>query len=311
MDIRLKHTSYSSMLTLHECPRKYELYKKNSQISYEEAEEESLTFLYGHALGLGIQYALEGYTLQEVIWKLYTFWSLDLFEEDKKRNKSFFSVLHAIKTFYTLKDSILKGYKLVTYNGKPACELGFRILLPNGYVYRGFVDAVLQHETSGEVMVLEVKSTGSKYVVEAQYKNSSQAIGYSIILDHIFKDLSSYNVLYLPYLTVNMEFVPMLFTKSYLQRALWIQELLNDVETIEIYEKTQVYPMRGESCYKYYKPCKYYEICTLSNTFLTQELTEEKEKEFLKKENSLDKYPITVTIEDLIATQLTKTGDSQ
>jgi hypothetical protein len=207
-----------------------------------------------------------------------------------------------------VRNLVLKDYELVYTNTGPACELGFRIHFPDGFKYRGFVDAVLKHKLTGEILVLEVKTTSSKYLTEAQYKNSAQAIGYSIVLDHIFPDYSSYKVLYLPYLTHAMEFSPMQFNKSPLQRALWLQELLLDIETIKLYEEYGVYPMRGESCYSFYRECEYFGLCTLATDKLTTPQTEEERLALEEKESQA--YEIEVTFQDLLATQLEKTGNS-
>ena len=45
-DIRIKQLSYSSLLTLHQCPRKYQLYKGQAIKAREELEQ-TVTFSYG------------------------------------------------------------------------------------------------------------------------------------------------------------------------------------------------------------------------------------------------------------------------
>lgn len=308
MDSRLLNLSYSSNLTLHSCPRKFQLYKLQSRSTDTEDSSESLTFAFGHAIGTGIQLLLQGSTLQETFFQTFLNWKLHLFEENKKQNKSFFHALHALKVFAHIRNTMLKDYELVYTDFGPACELGFRIHFPDGFKYRGFVDAVLRHRITEEILILEVKTTSSKYLTEAQYKNSAQAIGYSIVLDHIFPDYSSYKVLYLPYQTHAMEFSPMQFTKSPLQRALWLQELLLDIESIKLYEEYGVYPMRGESCYSFYRECNYFGLCTLSTDRLTTPQTEEERLALEEKENS--GYEIEVTFQDLLATQLEKTSNA-
>ena len=161
----------------------------------------------------------------------------------------------------------LDGYNLVRYQDKPATELSFVIHLPDGFKYRGFVDAVLQHEISGAVMVLEVKTTNATAVNPAQYKNSAQAIGYSIVLDALFPDLRAYEVLYLVYQTKSESYQQLPFEKSYHSRALWIRELLLDIELIKMYEQASIYPMHGESCYSFFRECEYLNLCTLSTIY--------------------------------------------
>ncbi len=305
MDPRIQQLSYSSCLALHSCPRAFQLYKLNSLTREEEEDtNQSLTFLFGHTVGYGVQCLLEGNTYDSVIWKLFLSWDMDIFVDNPKQNKSFWKALYAIELASRICDvGFLSEYDLVYHSGKPACELSFRIHLPNEYKYRGFVDAVLQHKETGEVVVLEIKTTSSRVVSPAQYKNSAQAVGYSVVLDHLFPNLSSYRVIYLPYLTKDMSWEPAPYNKSYLQRALWIQELLLDTQTISLYDSFGVYPMRGESCFNYYRECEYFGLCTMATEKLTSPHNPEKVQEELNKT-----YDVEVTLEQLIETQLVKSS---
>ena len=303
-DLRLKHLSYSGLLNLHSCPRRFQLDRLNAEKESLEDIDSSITFAYGHAVGEGVQLAFEGKSEQEIIWKLFLGWTPELFASNPKQGKSFWTAVQAVQSFLSLQaNGFLDDWELVYYEGKPACELSFRIDLPNGFVFRGFVDGVLKHKVSGEVRVLEVKTTAATNLNPAQYKNSAQAIGYSIVLDHLFPQLSSYEVLYLVYTTKNFTWNPLPFQKSYLQRALWIQELLLDCEMLSLYESSGVYPMHGESCYDYYRECAYLQTCTLNTAYLTKPLTEEEKEKFLKKESE---YQVKVTVQDLITAQLSK-----
>lgn len=309
MDIRLKQLSYSSLLTLHSCPRKFQL--DRLQAPQPELDTgSSVTFAYGHAVGAGIQFALDKNLSQDqVIFQTFLAWDADLADENPKQNKTFWEALAAVEKFMEMRErGFLKGWQLVFHPDKegvmrPAVELSFLIKLPNGFYYRGFVDAVLQHEDTGEIMVLECKTTSASSLNAATYKNSAQAIGYSIVLDHLFPDKSSYDVLYLVYKTKAREYDTLPFTKSYLQRALWIRELLLDLDVIALYETAEIYPMRGESCFTFFRECEYLLTCTLATEKLTDPLTAEQEKDIME---SHDKYQIQITIHDLIDSQLRK-----
>lgn len=303
-DPRILNLSYSSLLTLHTCPRKFQLYKLNSKAEQAEDIPGSVTFAYGHAVGSGIQGILEHKPIGKVMFQEFLAWDLDLFAENAKQNKSFWGAMFALIQFQSMySGGYLEGYELVEYEGKPACELSFVIHLPDGFKYRGFVDAVLRHRISGEVLVLECKTTNAATVNPAQYKNSAQAIGYSIVLDAIFPKLSAYKVLYLVYQTKSESFVQLPFDKSYYSRALWIRELLLDLEVIKMYEASEIYPMRGESCYNYFRECEYLQLCTLSTHNLTSPLTVASQQ---KLEEQLDTFQIHVSLEDLIQAQLSK-----
>ena len=180
MDPRLFNLSYSGRLTLHSCPRRFQLEKLNAEVTTIEDYIASVTLSFGQVVGLGLQLTLEGKTLEQVIFQMYLLWKPELFQEDEKKKKSFWYAVQAVQRFISMReDGFLQDYELVYYNGVPANELSFRIHLPDGFKYRGFIDAVLRHKKTGRVLVLECKTTASNNLNPAMYKNSSQAVGYS------------------------------------------------------------------------------------------------------------------------------------
>jgi hypothetical protein len=272
---------------------------------------QNVTFAFGHVVGDGIQQVMEGKTENEIYFKMFCDWHADLEDRNEKQNKSFYMAVAAIQRFISLRaNGFLEDYELVYYNGKPATELSFRITFPDGFTMRGSVDAVLRHKTTGKILVLECKTSSSNSINAATYKNSSQAIGYSVVLDVIFPELSSYDVLYLVYKTKDMSYEMLPFTKSYLQRALWIQELLLDIETIKLYESAGVYPMRGESCVRYMRECDYFNLCTLSTDRLTKPVEVEYDENGLPLVTVLDpkEYHIELSLMDLVNAQTSKIG---
>ena len=304
MDTRLKQLSYSSRLTLHNCPRKFQLDKLQAPQHDDDSNKSSVTFAFGHIVGYGIQLAFENKTEEEIIWAMFLMWEPDLFADNPKQAKSFWEGIQAVQKLLSMRDvGFLEDWELVYIDDKPACELSFIISLPNDFKYRGFVDAVLRNKENGEIMVLEVKTTGMSNINAATYKNSAQAIGYSVVLDHLFPELSSYEVLYLVYKTKQREYETLPFTKSYLQRALWIRELLLDIEIIQLYEAAEIYPMHGESCFNFFRECEYIYTCTLSTDKLTDAITPEQEQKIL---DTHETFQINIGIHDLIKTQLRK-----
>jgi hypothetical protein len=301
IDYRIRQLSYSSLLTLHSCPRKFQLYRLRTTHKTAESLKSTITFAFGHVVGDGIQKVFQGLTEDEIIWDMFLGWHTpSLWDADEKLNKSFPEAVLAIRKLLSLRaQGFLEDYEVVEYNGKSACELSFKISFPGGFSYRGFVDAVLIHKPTGKVVVLEVKTTGSSTTVNpATYKNSAQAIGYSIVLDKLFPELSSYEVLYLVYHTKTRDYEPLPFTKNYLQRALWIRELLLDINVIEMYESAGVYPMRGESCISFGRDCEYLNTCSLSTSYLTKPCTPEHEDK--------TEYSINLSLQDLLESQLSK-----
>lgn len=304
IDPRILNISYSSLLTLHSCPRKFQLEKLNSISDSSESESESITFSYGSVVGEGIQCVLEGISYEDILWRMFLSWKPDILSSNPKQNKSFAHAAFAVQKFAAMREQgYLDGYSLVQYDCKPACELSFLINLPNGFKYRGFVDAVLQHDSTGKVIVLEAKTSSATTVNSATYKNSAQAVGYSIVLDVLFPSLSSYEVLYLVYSTKAYTYTTLEFTKSFVQRARWIQELVLDADLIARYDERDMYPMHGESCYSYFRECAYMNLCQMETSRLTSPIRED-EIQGIEDKNST--YQINITLDDLIQSQLQK-----
>ncbi len=305
-DPRLKLLSHSSRTTLHKCPRKYQLYRMSADkiaLSEQKDAEQNLTFAYGTIVGIGLQSTLEGKTEDEIYLECFLAWDADLLFVNAKQNKSFWLAMIAVKKFIALRQhGFLDEYELVYYKGKPAVELSFLIDLPDGYTYRGFVDAVLRHKATGEIMVLEAKTT-SGTANASMYRNSGQALGYSVVLDILFPEMSSYNVLYLVYESRSYNYVELPFKKSLLQRALWLQELLVDTQLISLYNSYDIYPMHGESCFDYFRDCEYLGNCTLSTEYLTKPLTTDVLAAIQK---DRDNYQFIVSFEDLVGMQINK-----
>lgn len=307
IDPRLQFLSYSGLLTLHSCPRKYQLEKMTEKIVDTTATEENITFTYGHAVGEGVQEFFSSATYEQAVWKMFTRWAVDLFAEQEKKGKSFWLAVAAIRKLYAMYE-LFEQYDVVYYTDvegkqKPAVELGFIIDCPDGFKFRGFVDVVLRDRDTGEIVVVEVKTTSSRNLNAAQYKNSAQALGYSVILDTVVPGYSSYKVIYLVYCTTEEEWEQMSFTKTLLQRARWIQQLMLDIEMIKLYATNDYFPQHGESCYNYYRECQFFGNCGLETKYITQPLTDDM---LVRLAEAQKQFSIKLTIQDLIHSQLNK-----
>ncbi len=311
VDPRLKLLSHSSRTLLHTCPRKYQLYRLSATetaLADEKEAEQGVTFAYGHAVGTGVASTLEGKTEQQVLLDTFLAWDTELLDANTRQNKSYWLAQFAVQKFLDMRTKgFLVDYELVIYEGKPATELGFQILLPDGYRYRGFVDAVLQHKLTKDIMVLECKTTSST-AQPAQYKNSGQAVGYSVVLDIMFPELSSYTVLYLVYESKSYAYKQLPFQKSLLQRALWLQELLIDTQIVSLYESYETYPLHGESCYDFFRDCEYLSLCTLATKNLTKPLTDKIVEKISAEQGG---YEFTVSFDELIQAQIAKAGSNE
>lgn len=234
---------------------------------------------FGKAVGEGVQSILLGEQRETAIWKMYMAWSGDLLsisdeQKAKKDRKFFWHTIAAIDSFIAIKDRIFGNWKVAEFNGKPAVELSFRINFGDNFLDRGHVDVVLINIDTGELMVLELKTTNKDTVIGAQYGNSQQGVGYGVVLDAIAKQYnegahkSSYTVLYLVFKTKKGEWEPIPFVKTFLQRAQWIRSVLTDIQKIEMYEREDFWPMHGENCVRFFRECDYYGICNMSDRSL-------------------------------------------
>ena len=285
-DPRLLRISYSSLLDLHACPRYYQLKKLQAEKSEEDISS-SITFAYGHAMGEGIQQYLIASTcgdsdpLQTAVWKAFLAWDYDLLAENDKQKKSFLRVVAALTIFdeHVRSGLIADDYEVAIFNGKPAAELSFKIDLGDGVYYRGYVDLILRHKITGEFMILELKTSSANYVNHYTYKNSAQAIGYSVVLDKIAPGTTSYGVQYLVWMTKLDRYEAFDFPKTFKQRVHWIQDLLWDkknlMDLVGFYGNDGVWQTRGESCVRFNRVCEYMDICGQQTERLTKPLRED------------------------------------
>lgn len=296
IDPRLSRQSYSSSLLLNGCARKYQLQKLSARKvpGSEESWQQTLTFQYGHTVGEAIQESLiadhTGKSRDRILFDLLVAWKCDLFEENVKQKKSFFHAMAALYKFWALQDDgLYADYEVAYFEGKPAAELSFRITFPNGGTYRGYVDLVLRHKYTGEYIILEMKTNSGNTINPNQYKNSGQAIGYSVVLDKICPGLTSYTVEYLVYMTRLERWEPFSFPKTYVQRALWIRDRLWDqqiLDTLAAQETNHgIWPMNGNNCVSWNRDCEFMGICHMSTESLVEplrqsDLVEDKEYQF-------------------------------
>lgn len=273
-----KGSSYSRSLALHACPRKFELDAK-FEIN---ARRESVTFAYGHAVGAGVQYTIAGYSLPKMLVRVLQEYDYPMdtvgTANEIRSNKSLWSALMMSAKFwhaYNNKQLVnLNGWEIAKFKGEAgkelvAVELTFVIDLGDGFTYEGHVDLILYNPVLNRYLIVELKTTGSKVVDEASYRNSAQALGYSVVVDTIAGDLkasASFDVLYYVAKSVDESFIPLVFTKTPEDKAKWIMSIITDKRTIEMYEDLGFYPQYGESCYNFFRRCDYYGRCHQDNS---------------------------------------------
>ena len=263
---KLKMLSYSSVELLRSCPRKYQLIKLSESVQ----RDSTIHTAFGSSLGAGIQSLLSGDSVDTAIFKAFAAWDVDLNEEDSRTNKSFTHVHAGLLNFKSLQlPTFTQEYELLTLpNGNPAVELSATIELPDGFHYRLYIDAVLKRKSDGMLTVLELKTTGNAWVNASSYKNSGQALGYSVVIDTIAAQLgvtANYRVIYLVYKTKDKSYERFDFIKTVKDKLNWIDDMITEVRIMKLYDKRPNYPMHGSSCQSFNRDCQFFGLCNLSN----------------------------------------------
>lgn len=256
-------TSYSLLLKLHECPRKLQLNRYTAMAGGDRFSQENYHFAFGHSVGAGVQSLFLSGDIDTALFNSFLAWEMAFDARLQKKKKSIWEAGIAVEKFHQIIVENLYEWDLVSINGKPGIELAFSIDCGNGYKHYGHIDVILRNKMSGVIAVIELKTTGLTSAEEALYANSSQALGYSIVLDTLFPELSSYEVFHFVYSSSDRSWEALPFTKTISHKAEWIKDLLLDQAMLEKYEELKFYPKRGESCYNYFSRCEYFGSCNL------------------------------------------------
>lgn len=288
-----RRTSYSSLELFHICPRKWQLSR------FVPRDKGDMHTAFGHAVGEGIARVAIGDSLSDIVFD--TFLKFEAGITDKLKHKSFATALEAIRTFEILwREQLSLEWEVFYVNGKPAAELGLLIHI-GPYQYRGFVDLVLRNKHTGELAILENKTTGAKTAIEAMYGNSNQSLGYAIVLDKIAPDTSSYYVLHTVYQAGENKWNVFPVVKDAVKRANWLRDMVYTVRTLEMYQEDENFPLNGAGCVAYGKQCYWYGTCDNPTSVLIPQLP-------VFEEEPADKYAYVFTIEELLNQQVENFG---
>jgi hypothetical protein len=107
IDYRIRQLSYSSLLTLHSCPRKFQLYRLRTQHKTAEALKTTITFAFGHVVGDGIQKVFQGLSEDEIIWDMFLGWHTPRVSGMQMRRHA----NPSLKRFWQSRNSLLSGSK--------------------------------------------------------------------------------------------------------------------------------------------------------------------------------------------------------
>lgn len=292
--LRLSHSSLSTLLV---CERKFQLEKI---LKTDVARDETEHTVFGSAYGAGIATYL---VTQDIDQALYQAW-LSYYPQLETDKKNQALCLHALLVAVPHMDRLLDQYEVVSFNDKPAVELSFRINVSEHYYFVGYLDVVLKDRFTDQHFVMDIKTTGLAFLdLDPLYKNSGQALGYSIALDKIVGEKqSSYGVLYfVAQLGRNfaVKIHVLAYQKTLLDRLNWFITLGQDTQRLDTMRDINVYPMRGNSCIQYMRPCKFFGVCGLKS------FDEPKEEE-----PDTIEYDFTYNLDDLVDEHIARVSNN-
>lgn len=319
--------SYSRLNTLYSCPRKFQL----SELMGRKSFSPTMHTAFGHAYGAGVQTFLQyapspppaeafmhdfdsevmpAYQAQmeraeqRAVVAAVAAW--DMYQLDPEATtasmakKSIWEAIHAVRTFCAQEaPALLEEWELAYLpSGKPMIELMFYIKAGR-YSYQGHIDIVLRNRHTRELCVFEIK-TGSKPAAQADWANSSQTLGYNVVLQAFgLTELTqpAYYVKYLCYDASGRTMQIMEFTKSPAERVEWIASILMDMAQMDMYAEHGIWPKRGGSCMDWFRPCEHFMTCDLSTASIAP--PEHGSYESM----GLDEVDLVLTLEQLLALQ--------
>jgi len=263
--------SYSSLETLHSCPRKFELYKVHPM---DAPRETSPALSQGSAVGNGYAAHLMGLGEEQTRFQTWLNYYPPL--EDNVR-----SMTKAQVIVQALIDTPMKkegtedpmDWELAYFDGIPTAELSFCIRLNETMVYVGYLDAVLYSPSTGNYRPLELKTSSlPEQNLEVNFSNSAQGLAYALVLDTITgAPQETFNIHYRVaqvHRTKELQFRPTIhdffFTKTLVDRLEWLIGLKMDVERIQTMIDLEVFPKHGSSCLAWQRPCSFYGLCGLT-----------------------------------------------
>jgi hypothetical protein len=256
--------STSSLELFHTCERKWQLI---DLLRGNESESNNSIFTFGRVWGEGIMEYLVTQDLDAAVyhaWKCY----YPQLEDDVRTEELLFQGLRVAKE--TLDMILQEWHVYVLPDGTLGREIGFHLDINERFFFQSAMDGILEHNTTGGLMLLENKHTLSWLDdITPMYKNSGQGTGYSIVLDEIAKQmLGVYPTSYLigqfkkpDFHKPLIQFYP--WKKTLLERLNWFVTLGMDVDKMQQMLDMNIFPMRGHSCMRFNRPCQFFGTCQL------------------------------------------------
>lgn len=259
--------SYSRRQTLHSCPRKF---LQREIIESAPIDHNTIHTAFGSSWGAGLQELFLTGSIERATIAILANWSVSTEEFDGKSGKSLWTCVDGIHHFYKHHfPRISEEYEVAIYNGKPCIELFFYIRMGQQFSYQGHIDLIMRHKRTGALVVWEFKTSGYEQH-EANWANSEQTLGYSLIVDMIAEHSSDYRVHYLIFnpkhrdsYEENFGVVEYEFGKSQNSKAEFITDLGLDIQLVQTYLKVGLFPKRGGACRSFNRTCEFFGTCDL------------------------------------------------
>lgn len=271
----VRDLSYSKLNVLHSCPRKFRLAELEGRKQFSPSPHTA----FGHAYGAGVQEFIRYYDMlgperarkRAVVAALAAWDTYDLDDVDAKGIKSFWRATQAVELWCQVQGAaLMQEYELavLTVNGRvvDGIELQFYVRIGEGHSYQGHIDLVLRSRHTGELCVMEIKTT-SRAAAQSDWANSSQTIGYNVLLQAMgamTEEQVAYHVRYLVYNAASGETEEFQFSRSLAERSEWVTSLLIDIRQMELYEELGIWPKRGTECRAFFRDCEFFGTCDLS-----------------------------------------------
>ena len=278
--IRLSHSTIS---LFNSCERKFQHRKV---LSSPTEYDPSAALINGSAVDAGYAKFLETRSVDRAL--IETWLSYYPVIEDNVR-----SITKACLAVEQLIDLTPSNWALASLKDKPATQLSFRINCNKDYYYVGYVDALCVDNVTGELIPVEVKTTSMYGDIEGLYKNSTQALVYSLIIAaHVGKIpeelVYNYMVAVMPRAKGKVPTAEMVTYYKTKQDVLeWLITLKLDMERMDNLKELGFYPKR-DSCNAWGRQCEFMGVCDITTNAVEQPVDE-------------NVYDYVFDLEDLIA----------
>lgn len=267
--------SDSSWTKLHDCPRKFELYKMIGHGDHQF--EDNLHTGSGKALHAGWQEWMTSRNRKQAIWQFMKRYPAALCKSGMqvKSMEACYSALEAMMQNKFFESRFELAYINTPFHNtpQPAVEVPFRITFAGvsalstrhvPIVWDGYIDAILWDTLNHRFVVVDVKTLGRDLPdYSIQFSRDSQCIPYSFILEKATGQTANmldviYFVVYIDALAARA--LPYEFHKTQVDIDEWAFDVANDIRNIKMMADIQYFTKRGKSCFGF-SPCVYHRVC--------------------------------------------------